>query len=265
MSTSQIVAAQDTWWFGLILLPSFVIYTIAMVGETNRAPFDLPEAEGELVGGFHTEYSSLKFALFFLAEYINMATVAALATTLFLGGWHVPFWIDHVWAGANSGYWPFLWFMGKVLFFIFIFIWLRGTLPRMRYDQFMAFGWKRLIPFSLIWIVAVAAIRTASLDGGIDRKYLLIGLGVAVVLFLGVFFFGEQQAEEEPGHEETPHGYAGGYPVPAMPAGGAVRGAAAGLAFAEGRTVTAVQDDPADPLDDRVITDPGAHEEGEGR
>ena len=172
MSTSQIVAAQDKWWFGLILLPSFVIYMIAMVGETNRAPFDLPEAEGELVGGFHTEYSSLKFALFFLAEYINMATVSALATTLFLGGWHVPFWIDHVWAGANSGYWPFLWFMGKVMFFIFIFIWLRGTLPRMRYDQFMAFGWKRLIPFSLIWIVAVAAIRTASVDGGVDRKYL---------------------------------------------------------------------------------------------
>jgi len=217
-----------------------------MVGETNRAPFDLPEAEGELVGGFHTEYSSLKFALFFLAEYINMATVSALATTLFLGGWHVPFWIDHVWAGANSGYWPFLWFMGKVMFFVFIFIWLRGTLPRMRYDQFMAFGWKRLIPFALVWIVAVAAIRTASLDGGIDRKYLLIGLGVAVVLFLGVFFFGEQQAEptaERP--EPAPQGYAGGFPVPEMPMGGAVRGPAATLTFAQGRTVTA-EADPAD-------------------
>jgi len=257
MSTSQIVAAQDKWWFGLILLPSFVIYTIAMVGETNRAPFDLPEAEGELVGGFHTEYSSLKFALFFLAEYINMATVSALATTLFLGGWHVPFWIDHVWAGANSGYWPFLWFMGKVMFFIFIFIWLRGTLPRMRYDQFMAFGWKRLIPFALAWIVAVAAIRTASIDGGVDRKYLLIGLGVAVVLFLGVFFFGEQEPEAEPEHEPTPEGYAGGYPVPAMPTGGAVRGAASTLTFAEGRTVT------AEPVDAVVVSRDGASDEAE--
>ncbi len=105
---------------------------------------------------------ALKFALFFLAEYINMATVSALATTLFLGGWRAPFWIDQVWPGANEGYWPFLWFMGKVLFFIFLFIWLRGTLPRMRYDQFMAFGWKRLIPFSLLWIIAVATIRTVS-------------------------------------------------------------------------------------------------------
>jgi NADH-quinone oxidoreductase subunit H len=220
---------------------------IAMVGETNRAPFDLPEAEGELVGGFHTEYSSLKFALFFLAEYINMATVSALATTLFLGGWHVPFWIDHVWAGANQGYWPFLWFMGKVIGFIFIFIWLRGTLPRMRYDQFMAFGWKRLIPFSLLWIVAVATIRTASLNGGVDRKYLLIGLGIAVVLFLGVFFFGEQQAmpeQSDGADEEMSPGYAGGYPVPAMPTGGAVRGAAATLTFGRSRTVTAVPEEP---------------------
>ncbi len=243
MSTSQIVAAQDTWWFGLILAPSFVIYTISMVGETNRAPFDLPEAEGELVGGFHTEYSSLKFALFFLAEYINMATVAALATTLFLGGWHAPFWIDHVWAGANSGYWPFLWFMGKVIFFIFIFIWLRGTLPRLRYDQFMAFGWKRLIPFSLLWIVAVASIRAVSLDGGIDRKYLLIGLGIAVVLFLGVFFFGDQSSDDEEERDVTPQGYDGGFPVPPMPDGGAVRGAAAALTFDTGRTVAAVEED----------------------
>src|SRR3712207_1742049 len=189
MSTSEIVAAQDDFWFGLILLPSFVIYTIAMVGETNRAPFDLPEAEGELVGGFHTEYSSLKFALFFLAEYINMATVSALATTLFLGGWHAPFWIDHLYAGFNQGYWPVLWFFGKVLFFIFIFIWLRGSLPRLRYDQFMALGWKYLIPASLVWIVAVATIRAVSLDGGIDRQYLLAIIGVVLVVLVALSFW----------------------------------------------------------------------------
>ena len=229
MSTSEIVAAQDKFWFGLILLPSFVIYTISMVGETNRAPFDLPEAEGELVGGFHTEYSSLKFALFFLAEYINMATVSALATTLFLGGWHAPFGIGTIWPGANEGYWPLLWFFGKVLFFIFIFIWLRGSLPRLRYDQFMAFGWKRLIPISLVWIVAVATIRTISLEGGLDRQYLLIGIGVLAVLFLALFFIGEHERSRrgrprpERGRRATP----GGFPVPPMPAGGAVRGAAA--------------------------------------
>lgn len=235
MSTSEIVAAQDDLWFGLILVPSFVIYLIAMVGETNRAPFDLPEAEGELVGGFHTEYSSLKFALFFLAEYINMATVSALATTLFLGGWHAPFWIDELYGGFNEGYWPVLWFFGKVLFFIFGFIWLRGSLPRLRYDQFMAFGWKRLIPVALVWIIAVATIRATSLEGGIDRRYLLIGIGVLAVLFLALFFVGDsgeeptedRRAADRPGGA----GASGGFPVPAMPAGGPVRGAAAPLTF----------------------------------
>ena len=129
-----------------------------MVGETNRAPFDLPEAEGELVGGFHTEYSSLKFAMFFLAEYINMITVSALATTLFLGGWRAPWPISTCGAGANTGWWPLLWFLAKVWLFMFVFIWLRGTLPRLRYDQFMTFGWKVLIPVSLVWIVVVATV-----------------------------------------------------------------------------------------------------------
>jgi len=133
MSTSEIVTAQTKLWFILLLLPSFMIYTTAMVGETNRAPFDLPEAEGELVGGFHTEYSSLKFAMFFLAEYINMVTVSALATTLFLGGWRAP-WPLSIWSGANENWWPMLWFLMKVAVFIFVFIWLRGTLPRLRYD-----------------------------------------------------------------------------------------------------------------------------------
>jgi NADH-quinone oxidoreductase subunit H len=231
MSTSEIVAAQDKLWFGLILAPSFVIYTISMVGETNRAPFDLPEAEGELVGGFHTEYSSLKFALFFLAEYVNMATVSALATTLFLGGWHAPFWIDQAWAGANEGYWPVLWFFGKVFFFVFIFIWLRGSLPRLRYDQFMAFGWKRLIPVSLLWIVAVATIRTISLNGGVDRRGLLIGIGALAVLFLVLFFIPEKERPEEAVAFEEADVFSGGFPVPPMPTGGPIRGAAAALTF----------------------------------
>ncbi len=145
MSTSGIVAAQEHHWYFLLLLPSFVIYAISMVGETNRAPpFDLPEAEGELVGGFHTEYSSLKFAMFMLAEYINMVTVSALATTMFLGGWQAP-WPLSAFDWANSGWWPVLWFTIKVWAFLFVFIWLRTSLPRLRYDQFMNLGWKVLI------------------------------------------------------------------------------------------------------------------------
>src|ERR687893_2686543 len=177
MSTSQIVRAQGGndpssidilgWnptapsWYAVLLLPSFVIYCIAAVGETNRAPFDLPEAESELVGGFHTEYSSFKFALFYLAEYINMITVSAFATTLFLGGWRAPAPITAFWDGANSGWWPLLWWLTKVLLCLFVFIWLRATLPRLRYDQFMRFGWKILIPANLVWILFLAGVRTA--------------------------------------------------------------------------------------------------------
>jgi NADH-quinone oxidoreductase subunit H len=216
MSTSEIVDAQHHVWFAFTLLPSFLIYLISMVGETNRAPFDLPEAEGELVGGFHTEYSSLKFALFFLAEYVNMGTVSALATTLFLGGWRAPFWIDTFWAGANDGYWPFLWFMGKVLAFIFVFIWLRGTLPRLRYDQFMAFGWKVLIPFSVLWIVAVSVVRLISLRGGLSTKPVYIVLGVIVVALLLSFLIPERRTPEPEEDEAAFDAFAGGYPVPPM-------------------------------------------------
>jgi NADH-quinone oxidoreductase subunit H len=225
LSTSEIVDAQSRLWFGIILIPSFVIYVISMIGETNRAPFDLAEAEGELVGGFHTEYSSLKFALFFLAEYVNMVTVSALATTLFLGGWRAPWPLSAINDNMlNHGYWPFLWFIVKVMLFIFVFIWLRGTLPRLRYDQFMAFGWKRLIPISLVWIVAVAGIRAISLQGGIDRGYLLGAIGVVAVLFLVLFFIGEKEedaaaaAGADGGGAEAPFdAFAGGYPVPPRP------------------------------------------------
>ncbi|HEX6682452.1 MAG TPA: NADH-quinone oxidoreductase subunit NuoH [Candidatus Limnocylindrales bacterium] len=159
MSTSEIVNAQESRWF-IYLLPSFVIYCISAVGETNRAPFDLPEAESELVGGFHTEYSSLKFALFFLAEYINMVTVSALATTLFLGGWRAPWPLTQLGPWVNEGWWPLAWFTVKLLLALFVFVWLRGTLPRLRYDQFMRFGWKVLIPANLVWILVLAGVRT---------------------------------------------------------------------------------------------------------
>jgi NADH-quinone oxidoreductase subunit H len=245
MSTSEIVAQQNSdgyYWFGLMLAPSFIIYMIAMVGETNRAPFDLPEAEGELVGGFHTEYSSLKFALFFLAEYINMVTVSAVATTLFLGGWHAPWPIINVWPGADEGYWPLLWFFGKIFFFVFIFIWLRGSLPRLRYDQFMHFGWKRLIPISLVWILAVATIKLVKNEGGFDTRTLLIAGAAAIVLFLAVSLVADRAggAEEEPADdaEADADAFSGGFPVPPMPAGGAVRGPAAPLTFGARETST---------------------------
>jgi NADH-quinone oxidoreductase subunit H len=218
MTMSGIVEAQaNNVWFALPLLPSFLIYMIAMVGETNRAPFDLPEAEGELVAGFATEYASLKYALFFLAEYVNMATVAALATTMFLGGWLAP-WPISLWGGANEGYLPVVWFLGKVLLFIFIFIWLRGTLPRMRYDQFMKLGWKVLIPVALVWTMGVAVVRLIRADSDFNQQTLLIVAGAAVAVLLLTAFLPERKAEEETAEEPAGFDpYAGGYPVPPMP------------------------------------------------
>ena len=188
MSTSGIVAAQEGRWYVFLLLPSFLVYVTAMVGETNRAPFDLPEAEGELVGGFHTEYSSLKFAMFMLAEYVNMTTVSALASTLFLGGWHAP-WPISMWDGANTGWWPLVWFTAKVWAFLFFFMWLRATLPRLRYDQFMALGWKPLIPVSLAWIMIVAITHSLRSQGYEVAVIVLTtaGILVAVVLLLALW------------------------------------------------------------------------------
>lgn len=198
MSTSQIVNGQHGLWYGLPLFVSFLVYATAVVGETNRAPFDLPEAESELVGGFHTEYSSLKFALFFLAEYINMVTVSALATTLFLGGWRAP-WPLSLWDSANSGWWPLLWFVSKVTIGIFVFVWLRGTLPRLRYDQFMRFGWKVLVPVSLLWLLVVATTRVLR-EQGHSSQQLLLWLGVPIaVIFLLLAFWPERP---KPGPEE---------------------------------------------------------------
>jgi NADH-quinone oxidoreductase subunit H len=222
MSTSGIVAAQQRTWYILLLLPSFVIYAIAVVGETNRAPFDLPEAESELVGGFHTEYSSLKFALFFLAEYINMVTVSALATTLFLGGWRAP-WPLSMWDGANSGWWPMLWFIIKVILGIFVFVWLRGTLPRLRYDQFMQFGWKVLVPLGLAWILFIGTFSVLRNQGYSNGKIVLIVGVPLLVVALAVSFFwpeGRDRDDEDEELEERPAGRggqaAGAFPVPPM-------------------------------------------------
>ncbi len=225
MSTSEIVAAQEPLWYVVLLLPSFAIYVISMVGETNRAPFDLPEAEGELVGGFHTEYSSLKFALFFLAEYVNMVTVSALATTLFLGGWRAPYPIS-LWDQANTGWWPMLWFFGKLFAFLFVFIWLRGTLPRMRYDQFMRFGWKVLIPVSIAWILIVSTARYLRSAGAVNTQSLLFAAGVVLVVGLGISYLlelrakklAEQIEQREAELASQPFDpFAGGFPVPPLP------------------------------------------------
>ena len=216
----------------MLLIPSFLIYLITMVGETNRLPFDLPEGEGELVGGFHTEYSSLKFALFYLAEYINVATVAALATTLFLGGWRAP-WPISVWSGANTGWVPLIWFLAKLLILMFCFVWLRGTLPRIRYDQLMTFGWKVLIPVSLAWILMVATVRVALQHRHSTPVYIIAGVIVALLLLLawrGDVAAERRRAEREqeapaagttpgapgPGGLGEPAGAGAGFPVPPL-------------------------------------------------
>ncbi|OYO09302.1 NADH-quinone oxidoreductase subunit H [Enemella evansiae] len=236
MSTSKIVEAQAQplslfggaeiplqGWYWALLLPSFVIYVISMVGETNRAPFDLPEAESELVGGFHTEYSGFRFAMFFLAEYINMVNVSAIVITLFLGGWHAPWPLQGTF--LDRGWWGLLWFTLKVIVFIFFFVWLRGTLPRMRYDQFMALGWKVLIPISLLWLLAVAIVRTIvntggfagiALSGAMAPVAWSFGLFVITVVTWWLVVANKDDVDDEDAYpDEGPFDpYAGGYPVP---------------------------------------------------
>jgi len=143
-------------WFVFYHLPAFLVFLLAGVAETNRPPFDLAEADTELVGGYHTEYSGIKFAMFFLAEYLHVITISALAVLLFLGGWNgvVPPVVPWVW--------PLLWFVAKTFFFVFLFVWLRATLPRLRYDRLMMVGWKILIPAALAWLVLAAAAMAGS-------------------------------------------------------------------------------------------------------
>jgi len=166
----------------------------------------------------------LKFALFFLAEYVNMVTVSAIATTLFLGGWRAP-WPISLWDSANSGWWPILWFTIKVWGFLFVFIWLRGTLPRLRYDQFMKLGWKVLIPTALAWIVVVSCIHYAQVSTGVTaaQRWILIGaLAVGLLLVWGVWEYSDgerakKRALRNPPQPEEIDPFAGGFPVPPMP------------------------------------------------
>jgi NADH-quinone oxidoreductase subunit H len=153
LNLSDIVLAQKTVWFILPHLPMFVVFFISILAETNRAPFDLPEGESELVGGFNTEYSAMTFALFFLGEYANMILMSAMTSILFLGGWLPPFDI----APFNWIPGP-IWFALKIAFCLFIFLWVRATMPRFRYDQLMRLGWKVFLPLSLIWVVLTAGV-----------------------------------------------------------------------------------------------------------
>ncbi|MFG2964489.1 MULTISPECIES: NADH-quinone oxidoreductase subunit NuoH [unclassified Streptomyces] len=223
MSTSAIVEQQQGRWYILLLPVSFIIYVVTMVGETNRAPFDMPESEGDLVGGFNTEYSSIKFAMFMLAEYVNMVTVSAVSTTLFLGGWRAPWPISAFWEGANHGWWPLLWFVIKVQLLLFFFIWLRGTLPRVRYDQLMKLGWKVLIPVSVVWLMLVATVRTLRNEnyGFADIALYVVG-GVLALLLLSfvVDVFRDKGKETTAQADAEPPAFdpmAGGFPVPPLP------------------------------------------------
>jgi NADH-quinone oxidoreductase subunit H len=193
---SEIVAAQGTVWNVVPQFPAFVVFLICALAETNRPPFDLAEAESELVAGFHTEYSGIKFAMFFLGEYVNTVTVAAVAVTLFLGGWR-GYWPFH---GAVAWVGPLLWFILKVTAVIYVMILVRATLPRMRYDRLMTFGWKVLIPFGLVWVMVTGAVVV--LPDHFGRRQILIGgaivLGVVALLSMIAPLFTPRKGEEVP-------------------------------------------------------------------
>ncbi|MDR1807981.1 MAG: NADH-quinone oxidoreductase subunit NuoH [Propionibacteriaceae bacterium] len=254
MSTGSIAEAQGAEmgvlnvlhlpnWYALPLIPACLIYCLSVVAETNRAPFDLVECEQELVSGYCTDYSGFRYACFFLAEYLNMLTVSGMATTLFFGSYHAPWPLNTVTVDGqttgllyhgflqpvldvlNSGWFGPVWFTLKVFICIYVFIWLRGTLPRFRYDQFMNLGWRWLIPISLGWIVLMSGVLVVRWGGWLDRKVLLILLGVLVVILLALIFLGSKGEAPEVRSEVSRRpevkgpfdALAGGYPVPPLP------------------------------------------------
>jgi len=161
LNLTDIVLAQKRIWFAIPLLPMFVIFFVSGLAETNRAPFDLPEGESELVAGFHVEYSAMSFGLFFLGEYGNMILMSAMTSILFLGGWLPPLGIEPFSGVVMTHLWHWAWFALKVVFVMFVFLWVRATFPRFRYDQLMRLGWKVFLPFSLFWLVLTAGVLTA--------------------------------------------------------------------------------------------------------
>jgi NADH-quinone oxidoreductase subunit H len=156
LNLSKIVYAHKSMplYFELLLWPLFVVFFISILAETNRHPFDLPEAEAELVAGYHVEYSSMSFALFFLGEYANMILMSSMAVILFLGGWLPPFNLEFLGFAP-----PLVWFALKVMLCLFVFIWVRAALPRYRYDQLMRLGWKVFLPFTFVWFVVIACVK----------------------------------------------------------------------------------------------------------
>lgn len=229
MSTSQIVAAQaQTLRFGsldshvpghywLLLIPSAIIYFISMLGEGNRPPFDMAECEQELVSGYATEYQGFRYGLYYLAEFINMCTLSAIFTTLFLGGWHAP-WPFNLIAGIDAGWLGPLWFIVKTQLVISMIIWIMAAVPRFRYDQFMSIGWKWMIPISLVWIMAVALIRAGQANNWFSGPVFYIVAGaVALALLAFIFFGGNDEEPQRAAPDSEFDAFAGGYPVPPMP------------------------------------------------
>ena len=233
MSTSGIVAAQSggdevSWsilgwhpttpgWYAILLIPSFLIFFVSAFGETNRAPFDLPEAESELVGGYMTEYSSIKFLLYMLSEYVAMVSMSSIMVTLFLGGWRAPWPITAFWPGANDGWWPLLWFVAKVIAMLFVFVWVRASLPRLRYDQFMRLGWKVLLPVNLLWILLLGGLRISRSEPlGDGRRWLIMGGLVAVVILVALLWPSKRPGQLGTVDEQVAGRPSGSFPLPPM-------------------------------------------------
>jgi NADH-quinone oxidoreductase subunit H len=193
LQMSEIVASQSRVWNVIPQFPAFVVYLICGLAETGRPPFDLPEAESELVAGYFTEYSGWRFAMFYLGEYLNTVTVAAIAVTLFLGGWRGPAPHFLPWL------WPLAWFVAKLVAVIYLYMWVRLTLPRFRYDRLMAFGWKVLIPFGLFWVLATGAVVV--LPDVYGKRAVLIGaavlVGVTLLVSLISPLFGSRRSASE--------------------------------------------------------------------